>query len=75
MRDRILHEIAIICRAQGFEGDTSVILSKSPTSMASALRLLGVDNLIIGIVANWGDSWCDDEVLAMLKSINDTGTL
>ncbi|WP_198175079.1 hypothetical protein [Spirosoma arboris] len=73
MRDRILHEIGIICRAEGLMGDLSHLLAKPPLVMAIRLSQLKVNIVVTSIIAGWGQELTDQEVLFLLKSINDKG--
>ena len=75
MREKIIHELEIICRAHGFNGDPSRFLAKSPQWIASGLQQLGVDPVTVGIVASWDDTLSSEEVLSMLRDINDKGSI
>ncbi|MVM32489.1 hypothetical protein GO755_20775 [Spirosoma sp. HMF4905] len=75
MHDRIRHEIAIICRAEGIKADLSHLFSEPPFTMALSLHELKLDDAVVNIVAGWGDTLTDREVLFHLKSINDKGMI
>ncbi len=52
------------------------IRAEIETNFAIAVETFGEDNIeIIGIAASWGDTMDDEQVLAALRKLNQTGSM
>ena len=52
------------------------IRAEIETNFAIAAETFGEDNMeVIGIAASWGDTMDDEQVLAALRKLNQTGSM